>query len=1128
MRRLGLIHLLTPVGILALAAQVSAAPIPPGGFNSTFDSEANCPGSCGASCSFTDVAWSNVGGDDTDWTIDNNGTTSFNTGPSGDHTTGSGKYLYVEASACNPANEAYLDSVDLDLEADHSYELRFWYHIYGDDLGSIAVDIDPDGSMGALPFADGVQTLSDNLDLWQQARVDLSPFAVGQAATITIRLRGITGTDFASDVAIDDVQIVELYDNDVGVTSVDSPSGVGCNLGQETVTVTVANFGALEQSNFPVEYRLDGGDPVIEMFTGTLASGATASFTFATPVDVSAPGQRVVQVYTALAVDEAPVNDSADGGVLSGERRSAFPYLDQLEADSSTPWEAGGIASSWELAEPASTIIDTAFSGVRAWVTDASGTHNTNEDSYVQSLCGYDFSGMSNPVIRMAVWWEAENSFDGANLQSSTDGGNNWFNVGVNGDPYNWYNDDTINAAPGGSQEGWTGRNGSGSNGWVQAVHALDGLAGQSDVRLRVTFASDFAVNDEGFAFDDIEIFDDVSSLQLEGLGPHPTISARPIGGTDVLLLAAWAESLGQDQTIDSATITLDGSLPETDIVAVRLWIDDGDLSFDPASDIQIGVDQVFVGGSTTFPIGLSSPKWVRQGMFVSVDIDAGGATGTTLGGRVGGTMDIAVQGGAPVVFRNALIGAEQAIFGLVDTLPWTDEIGDAPAVNRTAQFAAGEYPRALGAGTQVANGTTGDDAVVELADDRLLAPNSAPYMGGIRFPNGDAAGAIDYAFDLSEYVVADDLLWLRFQWNNTGQGPSDFNNAFVSNDGGATWNASLYHFDFSAPVAQGWNQETVDVTAALQQAGVDFTDNMRIRFQAGGDQDAPNDGLQVDDIWLGAPQETSLSRDAAPIAEAGTDDLGDLASNTVSLTYTLENTGHLPLDVDVASFSFANENNVSNVVITAPSNNVIDAGASETFDVQFEVNVQGAFSVDISFENDDPRLQAGSFSYVISGQGPEPTLGLSRSGSPVVSGGSDNPGDIAAQELQTLTYTLENTGAGNLDIGAIGISGQGNVTAAVSTPPGVTTLAAGETTTFEVEFTADDTGTYVFDVAVASNDLAGPYTFTVSGAATLTEPPVDGSGCCSTGSDEMPLGNLLLALFIGLVLLRPRKRELA
>src|SRR5690606_11307036 len=147
------------------------------------------------------------------------------------------------------------------------------------------------------------------------------------------------------------------------------------------------------------------------------------------------------------------------------------------------------------------------YHGTNAWVTSLSGTYNNNEDSYVLSPC-FDFTNMLVPQISMHIWWNSEFSWDGANLQYSLDDGLTWSNVGLFGDPENWDNDNSINCAPGGIQEGWKGRNSSsnGSAGWLRAMHSLSNFAGEPSVRLRINFGSDGSAVDEGFAFDNIII----------------------------------------------------------------------------------------------------------------------------------------------------------------------------------------------------------------------------------------------------------------------------------------------------------------------------------------------------------------------------------------------------------------------------------------------------------------------------------------------------------------------------------------------------------------------------------------------------------------------------------------------
>ena len=57
----------------------------------------------------------------------------------------------------------------------------------------------------------------------------------------------------------------------------------------------------------------------------------------------------------------------------------------------------------------------------------------------------FDFSSLLNPAISFKIAHEIEGSFDGLQLQTSTDGGTSWSTVG-NFDPAHWYNESNIAA----------------------------------------------------------------------------------------------------------------------------------------------------------------------------------------------------------------------------------------------------------------------------------------------------------------------------------------------------------------------------------------------------------------------------------------------------------------------------------------------------------------------------------------------------------------------------------------------------------------------------------------------------------------------------------------------------------
>src|SRR5688572_21089475 len=185
---------------------------------------------------------------------------------------------------------------------------------------------------------------------------------------------------------------------------------------------------------------------------------------------------------------------------------STYPYLQNFETGAGG-WVASGASSSWAIGTPAKTVINSAASGTKAWVTNVSGMYNPSENSQVLSPC-FNMTSLVQPIITMKVWWNSEGGWDGAVLQSSINGGATWQNVGAFGDPDNWYNDNSLDNRAGGQSIGWAGTGTASSGGWKTAKHNLTGLGGQASVLLRVAFGSDSFAEFDGFAFDDVSIFE--------------------------------------------------------------------------------------------------------------------------------------------------------------------------------------------------------------------------------------------------------------------------------------------------------------------------------------------------------------------------------------------------------------------------------------------------------------------------------------------------------------------------------------------------------------------------------------------------------------------------------------------
>ncbi len=190
-----------------------------------------------------------------DWAVDGGGTPSAATGPTTDHDPGTapGKYLYIESSQpCAGGLVAHLVSPPLELQNTTNPQVQFWVHMDGQSMGALHVDLF-DGNGWQL---DIVAPITDDLDQWQQTPlIDLSPWI---GSTVHLRLRGVTGWSYESDMAVDDFAFLDFGTNDVGVIAIIDPVSGMCGLSADEVVVEVMNFGMAAQSNVPVQVQVGG------------------------------------------------------------------------------------------------------------------------------------------------------------------------------------------------------------------------------------------------------------------------------------------------------------------------------------------------------------------------------------------------------------------------------------------------------------------------------------------------------------------------------------------------------------------------------------------------------------------------------------------------------------------------------------------------------------------------------------------------------------------------------------------------------------------------------------------------------------------------------------------------------
>ena len=111
---------------------------------------------------------------------------------------------------------------------------------------------------------------------------------------------------------------------DASVSAYSSPASA-CGLGNEDITITIDNLGATAITGFSVNYTINGGTPVTETYSGTIAAGASQSYTFTQKANLSTLGTYVIKAYSTLTGDAFKANDTLKFTV-NNIATSAVPY----------------------------------------------------------------------------------------------------------------------------------------------------------------------------------------------------------------------------------------------------------------------------------------------------------------------------------------------------------------------------------------------------------------------------------------------------------------------------------------------------------------------------------------------------------------------------------------------------------------------------------------------------------------------------------------------------------------------------------------------------------------------------------------------------------------------------------
>ena len=170
--------------------------------------------------------------------------------------------MYTESSSPCYGTTCNLVSPAVNLNA-FNYQLDFAYHMYGSTMGSLSVDVWQDTA-----WVEAWTLAGDQGNQWNFASVNLAMYS---GDSTFIRFRGLTGSNYYSDMAIDAVDLFPLLDDDLAVVGV-HPSEI-CS-GPTDFYAIVENAGGNTIYNYTLNWSIDNVAQTTITVTDSIEAGS--------------------------------------------------------------------------------------------------------------------------------------------------------------------------------------------------------------------------------------------------------------------------------------------------------------------------------------------------------------------------------------------------------------------------------------------------------------------------------------------------------------------------------------------------------------------------------------------------------------------------------------------------------------------------------------------------------------------------------------------------------------------------------------------------------------------------------------------------------------------------------------
>jgi len=145
----------------------------------------------------------------------------------------------------------------------------------------------------------------------------------------------------------------EQLDNDAAIMAITAPVSGQSLSATEPVTATIKNNGSNPITSVQMILTVDGTLVATETYSGNLASGATANYTFSATADCSDAGTHTIKVEVNMTGDENLTNNSMTVTITNTIcAEISLPYFENFDASTDLPpcWstiDADGDGNTW-------------------------------------------------------------------------------------------------------------------------------------------------------------------------------------------------------------------------------------------------------------------------------------------------------------------------------------------------------------------------------------------------------------------------------------------------------------------------------------------------------------------------------------------------------------------------------------------------------------------------------------------------------------------------------------------------------------------------------------------------------------------------------------------------------------